>query len=795
VALFERPSEDGEHIGPYRIVKTLGRGGMGEVFLARDDALNRRVAIKRIRSDSKVTPTLRQRLLREAQAIVNLDHPAIVRVYHLQECAGDDCIVMEYIPGETLAETLKEGPLEPAFAVHLAEEIASGLAAAHEAGIIHRDLKAENIVVTPTKNAKILDFGLVKPIGITVDDPSLTATGFVVGTWRSMSPEQARGAETDERSDLFSFGVLLYEMLTGISPFQGSNALATLTKVVSEKPPCVDTLRPGLSPRLVALLYRLLDKDPAARPQTAAEVARELHAIAALLNPAPGFDPEETVSALPTGVIGQWDGGFSTPGPPLQPAVEVESTAKISPQAPRRRTIEIATLLALTVTLASAVFIHLWWPGQFNRIQRSAAPIRPPVHQVPPKAAPVLPPIPQVPDASDESHAALREIKQRMDAAETPSKREPRLDQIVQQWPQFLEARILAIDLELGLFQSTKDERYLDHADKLVRQANLDLDDPRLLPSRIKILLARRSLTRASSEILLLTKLDPRNPQIPELRARFAESNGQTEEALVKWEAAVNLNPSLWQNSLHFARLEQAFGGPHLNDARRRLEKLHTDRAENIFILQALAELELYYGNPKKAEKIYSALTKRQWSTFPLTLLSNLGAARVLLSDYDGAAKIFNQILQLVPDNIEATVNLADVEMARDHSAYAESLYNKAFEKLNWDSIGREQTPDDQMIRAQCLANIGKTQEAMKLAEETVSQHPNDAILLQTAAMVFTIAHDDQSLDFIERALRKGIQPRWFKLPAYRPLFDKPRFQQLVEGKLPGRHSSHASSY
>lgn len=793
MAVLDLPPEDGEHIGPYRIVRILGRGGMGEVFLARDDALNRRVAIKRIRSDSKVTPILRQRLLREAQAIVNLDHPAIVRVYHLQECAGDDCIVMEYVPGETLAETLKEGPLEPAFAVHLAEEIASGLAAAHEAGIIHRDLKAENVVVTPTKNAKILDFGLVKPIGITVDDPSLTATGFVVGTWRSMSPEQARGAETDERSDLFSFGVLLYEMLTGTSPFQGSNALATLTKVVSEKPACVDRLRPGLPPRLVALLYRLLDKDPAARPQTAAEVARELHAIAAPLNPAGGFDPEETVSALPTGVIGQWGGGSSTPVAPLRPAVE--STAKMSPQAPRRRTLEIATLLALTVTLAGAVLIHLSWPGQPNRIQRSAAPIRPSVHQVPPKVAPVLPPTPQVPDASDESHAALREIQQRMDAGETPSQPEPRLDQIVQQWPHFLEARILAIDLELGLFQSIKDDRYLDHANKLVRQANLDRDDPRLLPSRIKILLARRSLAKASSEILLLTKLDPRNPQIPELQARFAESNGQTEEALIKWEATVNLSPSLWQNSLHFARFEQTFGGPRLNDARRRLERLHTDRPENIFILQALAELELYYGSPKKAEKIYSALTQRQWSAFPHTLLSNLGAARVLLSDYEGAAKIFNQILQVVPDDIAATINLADVEMARNDTADAESLYNKAFEELNWGSIGREQTPDDQMNRAQCLANIGKTREAMKLAEETVSQHPNDATLLQTAAMVFAIAHDDQSLDYIERAIRKGIQSRWFTLPAYAPLRDKPRFQQLVEGKLPGRHSSHASSH
>jgi serine/threonine protein kinase len=153
VAILELPSEDGEHIGPYRIVKVLRRGGMGEVFLARDPRLNRSVAVKRIRHDSGTTPILRQRLLQEAHAVGGLHHPAIVIVYDLLEDDGDDCIIMEYVHGQTLTETLKEGPFEPAFAVQLAEEIASGLAAAHETGIIHRDLKTENVMVTVAKNA------------------------------------------------------------------------------------------------------------------------------------------------------------------------------------------------------------------------------------------------------------------------------------------------------------------------------------------------------------------------------------------------------------------------------------------------------------------------------------------------------------------------------------------------------------------------------------------------------------------------------------------------------------------
>jgi serine/threonine protein kinase/tetratricopeptide (TPR) repeat protein len=363
----------GEHIGPYRIVGILARGGMGEVYLAQDDLLNRQVAIKRIRHDSGVTPILRQRLLREAQALVHLDHPAIVRVYHLQKHEGDDCIVMEYVEGPTLAEALKAGPLEPGLAVRLAKTVASGLAAAHAAGIIHRDLKTENVMVTPSGGPKILDFGLAKPIGIASDDPSLTAAGHVVGTCRSMSPEQARGEEVDERSDLFSLGVLLYEMLAGISPFQGSNWLATVSKVISERPPCLDTLRPGLPPRLVALIYRLLAKDPADRPQSATEAVRELHEIAASLGVSGDLDPEQTVSALPTDTIRRWGGDPTPPLPMLQP---VPAPLPESPPQPRRRRVLIA-VLSFLMALAVGVILWMFWKP------KPPAPKLSPIHQKP----------------------------------------------------------------------------------------------------------------------------------------------------------------------------------------------------------------------------------------------------------------------------------------------------------------------------------------------------------------------------------------------------------------------------
>jgi serine/threonine protein kinase/tetratricopeptide (TPR) repeat protein len=358
VAVLELPSEDGTHIGRYRVVRLLGLGGMGEVLLAWDPDLNRSVAIKRIRHDSN-TSLLRQRLLQEAFAVGSLHHPAIVTVYDLLKCEEDDCIVMEYVPGRTLAETLKGGPLEPALAVRLAKRVASGLAAAHEAGFIHRDLKTENVMVTPLDEAKILDFGVAKPMGLAADDPSLTLPGNVVGTCRAMSPEQAKGAEVDQRSDLFSLGVLLYETLTGISPFQGSNALETLSKVISGRPPCLDTLRPGLPPRLVALLVRLLAKEPAGRPQSAGEVVRELEAIAASLGPA--GDPEETVSVLPTGAVERWRGDPRTlvarPQPALIPQPET------SPQPRRRRFLTAVALSSILILVAGKLFLYLLTQG------------------------------------------------------------------------------------------------------------------------------------------------------------------------------------------------------------------------------------------------------------------------------------------------------------------------------------------------------------------------------------------------------------------------------------------------
>jgi tetratricopeptide (TPR) repeat protein/tRNA A-37 threonylcarbamoyl transferase component Bud32 len=310
-----------DRIGAYRLVRRLGMGGMGEVFLGWDDRLQRPVAAKRMRMDRERGGERRERFRREARIAARLSHPNVVQIFDLVETgdATGDWIVMEYVQGRSLADLLKEGgPLPPGTAVDLARQVAEGLAAAHTQGLVHRDLKAENVMVTPAGQAKILDFGLARPLASGTGE-SLTDDGVVLGTWRSMSPEQAAGETADARSDLFSLGVLLYEMLAGRSPFLGKTPVETLRNVIGAPPEPLGRLRPDLPADLVALAESLLEKDPARRPADAGRVAEDLRALAARPElspplgwarlqaaPSPASGEESTVIEGPAGMAGMF---------------------------------------------------------------------------------------------------------------------------------------------------------------------------------------------------------------------------------------------------------------------------------------------------------------------------------------------------------------------------------------------------------------------------------------------------------------------------------------------------------
>lgn len=263
-------------IGPYRLEGRLGRGGMGEVHRGYDQRLERPVALKRLARAAAADAGARRRLRREARAAARLNHPAIVQVYDVVFDEDDDWIVMELVEGRTMAELAAGQALPLADALRWGRQVAEGLAAAHARGIVHRDLKLENVMIADDgRAAKILDFGLAKHL----PDAGATASteeGVVVGTVRALSPEQAMGNPVDARADLFALGILLYETLAGRSPFLGDGPADTLKRICTLSPPPLSELDASLSQDLSQLVDQLLAKEPALRPQSAAEVARRL---------------------------------------------------------------------------------------------------------------------------------------------------------------------------------------------------------------------------------------------------------------------------------------------------------------------------------------------------------------------------------------------------------------------------------------------------------------------------------------------------------------------------------------
>ncbi len=284
----------GQTVSHYKILEHLGGGGMGVVYKAQDLKLDRPVALKFLPPDLTRDPEARQRFIHEAKAASALDHPNICVVHEIGET--DDVqifIVMAYYGGETLKETIERGPLKIEDALEIAIQVAKGLNKAHEHGIVHRDIKPANIMITADGVAKIVDFGLAKLSG----RERLTRTGSTMGTAAYMSPEQARGEEVDERTDIWSLGAVLYEMLTGRLPFRGDHEAALLYSIVHEEPQAVSDFRDDVAPGIVSALQMSLQKERSRRVQTMKEMVTRLNAA-----PASGVRPahhETSIVVLP----------------------------------------------------------------------------------------------------------------------------------------------------------------------------------------------------------------------------------------------------------------------------------------------------------------------------------------------------------------------------------------------------------------------------------------------------------------------------------------------------------------
>src|SRR6185369_14290353 len=349
----------GTQIGSYKIEARLGAGGMGEVYLAEDTKLDRKVAIKFLPREMEEDELARRRQIREAKAAARLEHPNICGIHEVATQAGHSFIVMQYVEGETVSARMRRRPLRLTESLDVALQVADALSLAHSRGIVHRDIKPQNIMITTRGQVKVLDFGLAKIVVPETPeqdkhsrDSDLSKPGLVVGTVPYMSPEQAKGIAIDGRSDLFSLGAVLYECVTQKPAFAGNTPLEICAQVIHVDPPPPSAANDRVPPELDRIILKALAKDRDSRQQSAVEFAKELHAVRVSIS-------SKDVEDAATGRL------------PLESRASRGRLMSDLLKAVRRPRL-LVPLVSVVVLMIAALSVPLWWRAAPYRPQPEA---------------------------------------------------------------------------------------------------------------------------------------------------------------------------------------------------------------------------------------------------------------------------------------------------------------------------------------------------------------------------------------------------------------------------------------
>jgi tetratricopeptide (TPR) repeat protein len=818
----------GRQVGPYRLLREIGSGGMGTVYEAEDTRLGRRVAVKLLPTEYSRDRRAKERFLREARAASAVDHPNLCTVHDVGESEGRLYIVLALYEGETLRERISRGPLPLAEAREVAIQVTRGLVRAHEAGIVHRDIKAANVMLTRRGEAKILDFGIARLAG---EDTSLTRTGSSWGTPAYMSPEQVRGEPVDHRTDLWSLGVLLYEMIAGRRPFRGESPEALAAAIQNRQPEPLGKVRPDVPLGLARVVERALAKDPARRHADAAGLLADLERAPAEV---PAFQRLRRralrtvlLVGVPAALLLLAFALWRTWRPPLRVAIQrpVIEAAGSNPElafvssavveahlatllslqglqpldppekddpsgseAERLRAAEadevLVSRLQCSGNLCQVQLRRLRMPGRtvLARVEgfevpvglessyQLAAGVRGALQRLyrghkPRRGSPGV--------VRSDDYADYIEIERRVEAGRLVGREElDRLDQVLQTSPGLVGAYLLAAGISR---LCDEPERGLDYAR---RAESIAPHDPEPIFARLRIEVLQDELDTAEATLARLADLVPADVRVKRGRAELLTARGELEEAWKLRQEVARDRPT-WRHVRELASLELSMGAHEMGA--QRLRQLLAQHPDNQYLLEDLAELEASSGDLKRAAELYERLVRLQPAVSSLT---SLGFVRYLLGDYDAAAKIYRRAVDVAPDHSQARFNLAAALEALGQRREAQDRFRALAQELAAAPLSSD--PSLRMLYAQCLARLARRDEALRLADEVLKQRPEDVYLLHRAAQVHAyLGGKIEALYYVELALEKGLRREWFLIPGFGPLQKDSDFLDLLERHQP----------
>lgn len=724
-------------LGDYQLLSKIGAGGMGVVYKATDLKLRRTVALKFLSGDDSD----RQRLLTEARAASALDHPNIAAVHAVEETGdGRLFLVMAYYEGETLADKLQRGPLQPQTAIHIACQVARGLQHAHARGVIHRDIKPSNIIVTREGIAKIVDFGLARQYTAT----ATTQACGLSGTLLYMSPEQAAGRVVDNRTDIWSLGVLLYQMLTGRLPFSGDSAAGILLAILNASPAPPS----GVADEVQLILYRALAKDPAARYASCAELLRDLAALAS--------DDRQRTASLDTATVQRV----------RHAAQAAASTRLLAP--PASQPLDVIASVFRWFAIAIGVLILLLLlraalPSLRTRWEPSAA------RAGPPQTAAVY-----------DSYLRGRAALERYDRAGNLDQAVTHFETAIRGDPQFALAYASLGETFWQKYRLENDPRWLAPAETYSRRA-IELDDQ--LPS-VHITLGRLHLNGKQRELALqefqqALKLDPRNAEALRGTAAVYNLMGRRSEAEALYVRATTLAPDSWTGFNEFGTFYLGHDNEKAAAQYRRAVELTPDNAlarSNLGL--ALEEL----GQDAAAEAEFQH-SLRLRPTYPAyTMLGRLYYRRQRWAE---SAAMIEKALQLNRADYRVWANLA---LAYEWMGQTVAAGQARGEELVRIEEASRLAPDDAAVLVELgrlYARGQRRHEAVTRLEAALAHAPQDAEIAGTAAEAYAFLGDSRrAADLLERALSLGLD--WGQVersPGLQSLRRTARFQRFAVGR------------